>query len=368
MRPLFPVDAGAARLSAPIIKEASNGPIDLPTLGKQPVTIQIIALAPDVALNDTLNMVWIGTPVIGLPLENRQSKVIDNLPAVYEFEIPNAEIRALAGGSGDAFYILEKANGDHPLSSKHAFASVEGQVSVLPAPTLIELIGDTLEPDQPFATVIIHAYPGMKGGDHLKLVWLGEKANNGGPYLHEDEHIVSDNEVDTDIVMFVPGEHIAVLRGGTLRLSYWVSNDNAVVYDVRESDFLDAQVQVIRAEIPAPRVVEAPDNKLDPQIHTGSVTLRIGYLGTAKGDILTYYWHGNPGDGSTSNWVTISQVSAGKALDFTILRKYIEPNISDIVRIRYVVLEKLTGRYRYSGLLELVIGDLLGELPTFRPR
>ncbi|CAH0286980.1 Ig-like domain-containing protein [Pseudomonas mediterranea] len=364
LRTYVSVDAGAARLPEPIIKEASNGVIDLPTLGKQPVTIQIIALAPNFALNDTLHMTWIGTPVIGLPLENRQSKVIDNLPAVYEFEIPNAEIRALAGGSGDAFYILEKANADPPLSSRHAFASVEGQISALPAPTLIELIGDILEPDRPFATVIIHAYPGMKGGDHLKLVWLGEKANNAGPYLHEDEHIVSNNEVDTDIVMFVPGEHIEVLRGGSLRLSYWVSNDNAVVYDVRESDFLDALVQVIRAEIPAPVVVEAPDNKLDPDIHTGSVTLRIGYLGTAKGDILTYYWHGNPGDGSTSDWVPISQVSAGKPLDFTILRKYIEPNISDIVRIRYVVLEKLTGRYRYSGLLELVIGDLLGELPV----
>ncbi|WP_051065878.1 Ig-like domain-containing protein [Pseudomonas fluorescens] len=357
------VDAGAARLSEPIIKEASSGVIDLPTLGKQPVTIQVIARAPDFALNDTLNMTWIGTPVVGLPLENRQSKVIDNLPAVYAFEIPNAEIRALAGGSGDAFYILEKANGDPPLSSKHAFANVEGQVSALPAPTLIELIGDTLEPDQPFATVIIHAYPGMKGGDHLKLVWLGEKANNAGPYLHEEEHIVSDNEEDTDIVMFVLGEHIAVLTGGSLRLSYWVSNDNAVVYDVRESDFLDAKIQVIRAEIPAPMVVEAPENKLDPYIHTGSVTLRIGYLGTAKDDILTYYWHGNPGDGSTSDWVPISQASAGKQLDFTILRKYIEPNINNIVRIRYVVLEKLTGRYRYSGLLELVIGDLLGDLP-----
>jgi hypothetical protein len=360
LRTFVPVGAGAARLSAPVIKEASNGVIDLPALGKQPVTIQIIALAPEFALNDTLNMVWIGTPVIGLPLEIRQSKVIDNLPAVYEFEIPNAGIRALAGGSGDSFYILEKANGDPPLSSRHSFASVEGQISSLPPPALLELVGNTLEPDRTVATVSIHAYPGMKGGDHLKLVWLGEKANNGGPYLYEDEYLVSDNQVGTDIVMFVPGEHIAVLRGGSLKLSYWVSNDNAVVYDVRESDFLHAQVQVISAEIPAPLVVEAPDNKLDPQIHTGSVTLRIGYLGTAKDDVLTYYWHGTPGDGSTSDWVSISHVSAGEALDFTILRKYIEPNIGDIVRIRYVVLEQLTGRYRYSGMLELEIGNLQG--------
>ncbi len=356
LRTYLPVDAGAARLSAPVIKEASGGIIDLVTLGKENVTIQVVAQAPDFALNDTLEMTWIGTPVIGMPLVNSQTKLIDNLPAIYEFEIPNREIRAIAGGSGDAFYVLRKADGTPPLSSRHAFASVVGEVSSLLAPSIIELVGDTLLPDLAVANVVVHAYPGMQNGDFIQLVWLGEKANNGGPYLYEDTHPVSQNDEGTDITFGVNGEHIEALAGGTLDLYYLVSNDTATVYDVRESEHLEIKVNSIVAQLPPPKVVEAPGGILDPDLVTGNATLLVDYLGTAPGDILTYYWHGNPGDGTTSDWVPITTVTAGKPLSFTLLRAHIVANRDRMVQVRYTLKLAATGQYRYSGVLELLIG------------
>jgi hypothetical protein len=82
----------------------------------------------------------------------------------------------------------------------------------------------------------------------------------------------------------------------------------------------------------------------------------VDYLGTAPGDILTYYWHGNPGDGTTSDWVPITTVTAGKPLSFTLLRALIVANRDRMVQVRYTLKLAATGQYRYSGVLELLIG------------
>ncbi|NWD78213.1 hypothetical protein HX890_29235 [Pseudomonas gingeri] len=354
LRTYLKVDAGAAYLPAPFIPDAPNGVIDLAALGKKDVTVQIVAQAPDFVLNDTLEMIWTGTPVVGMPLINTQTTLLNNVPFVYEFKIPNSEIRAIAGGAGDVYYILRKADGTPPLSSRHAFASVVGEESLLPAPSIIELVGDTLMPDLPVATVVVHAYPGMKSGDFIQLVWLGEKAN-GVPYLHEDMHPVSENEEGTDITFAVDGEHIAALNGGTLDLYYHVSNDSAAVYDVRESDHLEVKVNSIVAQLPPPKVIEAPDNVLDPDLITGNATLLVDYLGTTPGDILTYYWHGNPGSGTASDWVPITTVTAGQPISFTLLRELIIANRDRMVQVRYTLKLAATGQYRYSGVLDLLI-------------
>lgn len=355
------VDAGAWRLEAPIIQEADEEVIDLELLDKADVTLQIFALKPDFSVNDTLTMTWTGTPSIGSPLINSQSKQITSVPGVVEFKIPNAEIRTIAGGTGDAWYKLDRVNGDLPLSSKHAFARVFGDPSLLPAPTIRELIGDTLEPDQPWAVVQIPAYPGMAYGDWIDMVWLGTSAD-GHLYPYEDVHPVTAGEVGTVIDMPVSAEHIRALNNGSLDLFYRVSRDDVMLYGVKESDHLAVKVQAIQADLPKPTVLEAPDDVLDYEAVTGPVTLYVDYRGTAAGDVLTYYWLGNPGDGTTSDWVPITTPSAGQPVDFRIKRKFVDANINSIVKIRYVLKRKATGEYSYSEVLELLIGHVLRDL------
>jgi hypothetical protein len=357
------VEAGAWRLDPPIIKEAdSNNFIDLELLDKADVTIQIFASSPDFALGDTLTMIWTGTPSIGSPLINTQSKPIDNVPHFVEFQIPNAEIRAIAMGSGDVWYKLDKINGDPTLSSKHAFATVFGEGVLLPAPTIKELIGDTLEPDLPWATVQIPDYPGMAEGDWIDMVWLGLTAGDN-PYPHEQGHPVTAGEVGEVIDIPVSAEHILALNGGSLDLFYRVSRDDVMLYGVRESDHLAVKVRAIQADLPKPRVLEAPDDVLDYASVTGPVTLRVDYLGTAAGDVLTYHWLGNPVGGTASDSVKLTTPSAGRLVDFRIKRALVDANINRVVKARYTLKRAASGQYSYSEVLDLLISQMPVDLP-----
>ena len=125
------VEAGAGRLDAPIIKESVNGVIDLKQLNQQDVTVQVHIQDGDFKIGDTITMTWIGTPPVGKPLIYTVSWTVDNIPSIHDFKVPYADVRAIAMGSADASYVLTKANGNPPLSSKRAFADVIGDVYAL---------------------------------------------------------------------------------------------------------------------------------------------------------------------------------------------------------------------------------------------
>jgi hypothetical protein len=361
LRTFVGVEAGAQRLDAPIIKEAVNGIIDLEQLSTDDVTVQIEVRGLPFERSDTLTMTWKGTTNSGDPLTYTDSVIIDNIPSVTEIKVPNAEIRAIIDGRGEASYVLTKANGDPPQSSKRAFASVTGKIP-LPMPTVFEAVGDTLDPTLGRVHVVIPVYERMANGDLINMIWLGTR-QNGDPYLHEAQHPVADSEVGGEIYIPVTEEHISILANGTLDVSYRVSNDAPSPTDVRVSDHLQLILAARYAELPAPSVDEAENDVLDPEKYPGSATYRVSYTGTAVGDILTWYWEGESPDGSASDWVPITSLSAGKELTFNIPRSLIEPNINNLVKLYYSLKLASTGKYQYSRILELTIGKLIGELP-----
>lgn len=354
------VDAGGWRLEPPIIKESINGTITLKDLNKQPVTVMIHVRTKDFDLGDTLTMTWIGTPLTGKPLIHTVSRTIENIPSILEVSVPYEDVRAIAMGRADASYVLRKKSGGPPLSSKRTFADVVGDVSILPEPTIRELIGDVLEPDTLFATVDVQ-YPGMTNGDYLNLIWLGTRSN-GSPYPHEEQHTVTQSEAEARLVTFyVDNEHIRVLDNGRLDLSYRVSNDQVERYGVSESERLLARVQAIPATLPAPTVPEAVNDVLDPANVFEKVTVLVDYPGTEKGDVLTYYWTGP--FASTTDWVPITSLIAGKPVRFRVDADYVSANIGSYVKVRYTLKRAATGLYSYSATLNLLIGYQLGDLP-----
>lgn len=357
------VDAGAWRLDAPIVKEAQNGKIDLIALGKNDATVQIAMQGSPYAVGDSITMTWIGTPATGLPVTHTERVTITSVPGILELKVPNADVRAIAQGSADASYVLTKANGEPPQSSKRRFVDVIGDISLLPAPTVLELVGEVLEPDTPVATVLIPAYPGMANGDYVNMIWYGMKSN-GTPYIHEQSHTVTGGEVGKVISLPVPNEHIVVLDYGTLDLYYTVANDKKSLFGVSESDHAWIKVEQTRAELPAPKVVEAPDAVLDPALVPYGATLLVDYAGTAPGDELSWYWSGKPGDGTASDWVPITTPTAGKPITFRIASTLVTANIGSIVRVRYSLKRKATGQYSYSATLNLTIGSVVGKLPV----
>ncbi|WP_454835962.1 hypothetical protein [Pseudomonas lini] len=356
------VEAGAWRLDAPIIKESVNGVIDLKQLNQQDVTVQVLIKDGDFEIGDTVTMTWIGTPPVGKPLIYTGSWTVDNIPSIHDFKVPYADVRAIAMGSADAAYVLTKANGAPPLSSKRAFADVIGDVYAHPAPTIRELVGSVLEPDNSIATVDI-TYPGMANGDHIILRWQGIRGDNQ-PYLHEEEYTVSQGDAELKIVtIHVGAEHISPLVNGKLVLSYVVFNDQTALYGVSESEHLLVDVRAIVATLPAPSVVEADGDVLDPSKVFDNATVLVGYLGTVRDEILTYYWSGVSAGTSTSDWLPITSVIAGKPVRFRVDAWFVSANIGQYVKVRYTLKHASNGLTSYSATLKLLIGELVGDLP-----
>jgi len=362
LRTYVKVEAGAQRLAAPIIKESVNGIIDLGLLGPDNVTVQIAAIGLPFEPGDTLTLIWTGTTSAGDVLEFTDTLKLTNIPSVAEIQVPNAEIRAIRDGRGVAAYVLTKANGGDPLSSKRATARVTGKIP-LDAPWVYEAVGDTLDPTLERVHVQIPIYDKMASGDLINVIWLGTR-QNGTPYLYEAQHFVSAGEVGEPLYIAVTEEHIAILANGTLDLSYQVSNDAPGTFDVRVSDHLYLALRARYAELPAPSVDEAVDGVLDPEKVRQYATYRVPYTGTVAGDILTWYWQGESLDGSASDWLPITRAIAGKPFTFNIPRTLIEPSINNIVRLYYSLQLASTGAYQYSKVLDLTIGKLIGELPA----
>ncbi|MBC3362756.1 hypothetical protein [Pseudomonas sp. SWRI154] len=351
------VDAGAWRLEAPIIDEAVDGIIDLKALNQQDVTVLIHVREEEFEIGDTVTMTWIGTPQVGKPLIHTQAHEITKVPQILPLKIPYAEVRAIAMGSADASHVLTKKNGDPPLSSKRAFASVVGDVYAYPAPVLREVMGEILEPDTPMATVDV-SYPGIADGDFIELIWEGTRSN-GAPYMHGETHTVSRNDAASKLVtLYVFEEHISILANGRLDLWYRVSNDEAAIYGVSESEHRLIKVQAISPTLPPPIVPEAENDVLDPSKVIDKVTVRVDYSGTVKGDILTYYWTGSNPLGSTSSWVSITTVSAGRPVTFRVGAEFVMGNIGQTVTVRYT-LKHATGAYSYSDTLVLLVKTAL---------
>ncbi|WP_367256313.1 Ig-like domain-containing protein [Pseudomonas sp. stari2] len=359
------VDAGAWRLPAPIIKESVNGIITIINLNQKDVTVQVHIQGSDFALNDSVKMTWVGTPFSSKPLIHTESRTVANIPSVMDFAVPYAQVRAIAMGRADASYVLTKADGSLPLSSKREFADVVGDVSMPDAPTIVELLGDILESDRPYATVRI-TYLTIAKGDLVAGHWIGEKSN-GQPYVHEFTHTVTDNEAKEGFfTAYVDKEHIIVLDKGKLDLWYTVSYDETELYGVRESEHLLVKVQAVTATLPRPEVEEADKDKdvLDPSKVFDVVHISIENPPTKKHDILTWYWQATHPLGSISDWVPITSPSAGKPLRFRVPANFVTISIGQYVRVRYSLKHASTGLYSHSAALNLLIGSLVGELPA----
>ncbi|MHC8335175.1 Ig-like domain-containing protein [Pseudomonas sp. LB3P25] len=357
------VDAGSARLDEAIFKDAVDGQLHLKDLDHQPATLQILVKSGDVfEPGDTLKITVIGTPLPGSPSRTFTAQAtVGAPPYILDQPVPYEFVSLFALGTLDAFYVLHKSDGSDPLSSRRAFVDVIGNPLQLPAPTVNEVIGAILPADAMMASVVIR-YPAIANGDYINLIWEGTKSDTT-PYVHEEEHTVSDDEQKNgNVIVYVWGEHIQALNNGSLKLYYRVSNDATDQHDVSESDFLRVEVRSLRATLPAPEVEEAKDGVIDPsQVYTQAHVL-IKPVNWVKDDILTYHWMGITGFGTTRGSVPITTFSIGKPVRFRVDARFVSANIGYNVTVIYTLLHAATGKYSYSFPLEVLVGEPLGRL------
>ncbi|UVJ45908.1 Ig-like domain-containing protein [Pseudomonas sp. LS1212] len=329
------VEAGGSRLEAPIVADADeNDVIDLDLLGQADVTIQVVASRPNFAKDDKVALTWTGTTAQGQTVVHTDELPVLVVGRILTFTIPNATVREIARGRAVVSYVLTRAVGGAQLPSKRASVSVVGTAVSLPAPTVTEAVGGTLDPTLAQARVTV-PYLGTKPGDVVKITWLGRKAD-GGAYLHETQRPISGSQASRPLSFTVPGTHIAILDGGSVEVSYQVLVDSLPA--PLESERLTLRVGEAQAELPAPNVPDAVDGVLDPdKVPDGTEVLIAVYSNMAAGDTVYLEWRGSTGQGHLSDSVPISGSAVGKPVSFWVDADYIEANRNGEVEIWYRV-------------------------------
>lgn len=359
------VDAGAARLDPAFFADADDGELHLDQLDHQATDLLIrFEINKEFTTGDTIVINVAGVGDTGTaPRTLTEEVTVGDLPYILEFPIPFAFVSLFASGTLDGSYVLRKKDGSPLLYSKRTFVKVIGNAALLPAPTIEEVIGTILPGDSKTATVRF-AYPSLKVGDSIIMIWEGTKPD-GSPYEYEEAYDVSNNDEQAGFTyIYVMNEHILPLNNGSLKLYYRVYNDDPAEYGLSESDFLRVEVRAVPATLPAPDVEEAKDGVIDPTLVYTQAHVLVKPVNWMKGDTLTYHWIGISAFSSTKGSVPITLLSIDKTARFRVDVQYVSANIGYTVTVRYTVLHAETGKYSYSAPFEVMVGIPVGHLPA----
>ncbi|MCU7247936.1 hypothetical protein [Pseudomonas koreensis] len=331
-----PVDLGGNRLPAPLV--LVNGlpvnVVDLKDLAGSDVIVRVYTTAPDFAVGDQVRLTWVGIPTEGSqiivepPIQN-----VTFVPFQLDYIIPNAAVAAIAKGSASVGYVRVRA-GESDRASKNAGVTVEGDISRLAAPIVLEAPGGNLPPDTPWANVEIRSYAGRKPSDLLTLYWLSLDPNN--PVFFQDERTVGNIPEGQPVLRSVSNADIRRFDGLRVKVYYVVNDGDTGVVSVRESEAFIMQVGQAGAQFEKPKVDGEANGMLDPDVVAPSgAVVRAPYLGTLVQDVVNMNWRGSQVGGTTSDSVTLTSATAAKPVVFTVPKEYVTKNIGGRVTVDY---------------------------------
>ncbi|VVN73714.1 hypothetical protein PS718_00590 [Pseudomonas fluorescens] len=359
------VDLKGNRLNAPLVlvRDIPVSTIDLKELLDTNALTRVYTLEGDYAKGDEIEMTWTGTTAQGQTIiVGPLKQTVEFVPFQCDFVIPNASIKAIVKGWGEAKFVLKRAGAaDRP--SKSNSVNVEGEISQLPAAKVDEAPGGTLNPEELWATVRIPWYPGRQRSDQMTLIWEARDAA-GIPVYYDDPRPVGNVPDDQPVLRSVGNAVIRRFNGLRVSVIYRVANDDGMVLDVRESLPFFMQVGVAMPQFPAPRVEEAgQDGTLDPaHVPSTGATWVMLYTQTLAGDRVTWSWQGSAPGGSTSDFIDLTSHTAGKPVKSTIAKPYVTANLNGTAVTSFSIQRdgQLLGT---SAELKLRIGTAQTELP-----
>ncbi|MDE1169274.1 MAG: hypothetical protein PW845_28810 [Pseudomonas sp.] len=323
------VEVGQDLLDAPYSEEFYEEVIDLDLLGARDLDLAIYLMPGQFTPGDSVTLAWAGRTADDAPVEFDRTQAV---PAgrVMHFIIENAEARKLPNGRVRLSYTRTKASDGSVNRSRSATWRIVGQVLDLPAPSVLEARGGTLDPALPYATVQIPPWLGMYAGQPLSMIWTG--TTEGGSLVYfEDSTPVLGSEVDTLVNRLTLAKDILPLGGSTVQVYYLVTINGTV----RQSDTQTLNVGIAAGTLKAPGVDEAVDGYLNPDTLVGNrATLRIDHDGVIRaGDTLTFYWTGS----NTPLYSDYTVANSGTSTPFYIPIAQISPNLNGQVTALYRV-------------------------------
>jgi len=172
------------RLPAPLIRVNNQtvAIIDLAQLGSSNVIVRVYFTSPVFQQDDEVRLTWTGTPPQGQPIVvGPLKKSVGSVPDHFDFEIPNASVQALGGGSAKAKYEVYRA-GLLAGTSNDASVTVTGEIKQLEPPTVVEAPAYLLDPNlhQNGFTVVFNNLR-LNANDELELEVVGRPGDGSVP-------------------------------------------------------------------------------------------------------------------------------------------------------------------------------------------
>ena len=360
---LVDVNTDLNLLDAPDVIDVDAGKLDFDALGGG-ISLTIVKTpAPIFSVNDRVTLYWKGTNAQGAAIEKSYELSVTSSTGRLQFKVPNADVALFIGGSvtSVSYTLASSASGKLEYSRSVMFA-VTGTQLDLPAPQLENgLVDGVFEPvtlPSTGALISLPPYPGMAAGDRILLSWEGLDSK-GDPLHGSDDQTLELADVDKEFVFVIDkNAYLNVGDGSQLTFSYLVIFGGTGA--TRNSDEVSYTIKnLTQADPPAPSVVEASGDILNPMNARTGATLRVKYDGMLDSDIIGINWNG---DGNFPNQPGIQAVGY---VDFPIDVARVAPTVGKTVDAFYSV-----GRnsgYDISLKLSLTVLDFQNpevELPT----
>lgn len=353
------VEGQTQSLAPPVVLEAVDNTLDPNAVPNSGATVEIAAYG-FMQAGDTVELHGAGTTAgnESIPFFSEQTVTSSGVGQPLYFNLPAAQVRALEGGSLQLFYrviTFEGAAWDSP----NLLLQVTGISSSLPAPSVDQANGDSLDPGDvpalPGAAVRIAAYPGMAYGDDVFMNWIGQVP--GGDF--SDHLPISASAVGKPVVFYVPKDRVTANLGNTVTVSYRVVRANG---DTDNSATLTLQVRVASQQLPIPTIDEANGDHLDPANAPNGATVRIAVAAALKaGDVVDVRWKGMSPEATITVSRTITGADEGRALTVPIPASIVQASHDQIIVLDYVVTRASGGPAEVSPQANIAVGEILGD-------
>lgn len=326
--------------------------IDLAELGGWDVEVAIWVTSQEASAYSHVTLIWAGSDSEGNPIPHTPSLELSRV-GLYLFEIPNALVVAIAGGSASvhALYL----NGAVQQPSEKLYLDVVGQVVRWPAPTIDEDLGGHIEPDVN-ATVRFPLQGSWPKDGYIEVIFRVSSADN------TIEHRIG-REVDDipptpggDLLFTVYPEELRRFDGHLIEVFYAHTRPGS-----RPQESLRLQVVVgqIKRTMPKPIIDKAVSGQLNPDDVGAYATVFAPFGETLRGDWIRMYWIG-PG---ARTEVPVQVAVNGATTTHDIEKYYVENNLDESVTVFYTLTRADEVMPRYSEITEVLISRGLGELP-----
>lgn len=317
---------------------------------------------PGMLAGDRVTLTWTGQTKEGIPLpEHHEDATVPTPPtAKVTFHVGSENIVPLIDGTARVFYSTVPAAGSPLRRSSSATANVIGTAVALPAPTVREAVGGTLDPAGGATVVVRSDYSFARPTDSIVMLWQG--TTSAGALVIEQQDKLASEAVAGELTFVIPKNKLEVIAGGKVEVSYTVRASGNVVVPSGVLSLKIGDLGDVEITLPPPSVDGAVGDTLDVTNIGATAVVRVpANSAFMAGDMVDVAWFGQGSDGT---YIGSSAKPANPSgVTFDVPAAVALANIGARVRVQYAFVRAGQSRLSDARTLDVVTSGSLSA-PT----